>query len=309
MNTETFIVKANNIHNNKYDYSKVNYINSYTKVCIICPIHGEFYKTPDNHTNGKQGCPVCSHKKKLTTEEFIRKAKEIHGDKYDYSKVKYKNSKEKVHIICPIHGKFWQTPDNHIHHQGCPFCKKDKLHIERKNDVIHFIQKAKEIHGNKYDYSEVNYINNRTKVYIICYKHGGFWQTPTDHLNGNGCPICKESHLERDIRLMLENNNIKYEYQKRFDWLGRQSLDFYLPDYNIGIECQGIQHFKPINRFGGIKSYEKCVYRDKIKYDLCILNNIKIIYYTNINNNNINAIYDNKIYYDLNSILSILETH
>lgn len=308
MNTETFIIKANYIHNNKYDYSKVYYVNNKTKVCIICPEHGEFYKSPDNHLHG-QGCPTCSSKKKLTTEEFIEKAKTKHDDKYDYSKTEYKNIKSKVCIICPEHGEFWQTPDNHLHGQGCPICKSNKLHNDRKNNINSFISKSREIHGNKYDYSKVNYINNRTKVCIICPKHGEFWQTPSDHIslhNRCGCPKCNESHLENDIRILLEKNNIKYEYQKRFKWLGKQSLDFYLPDYNIAIECQGIQHFKPVNRFGGIDEYNKCIYRDEIKYKLCIHNKIKIIYYTNVNTDNISTIYDNKIYYNSKDIITIL---
>ena len=108
--------------------------------------------------------------KKLTTEEFIEKARGVHGDKYDYSKVNYINSKTKIYIICPIHGEFEQTPSNHLHKnkpQGCPKCKKNKLRLIKSLTSEEFIAKAIEIHGNKYDYSKVKYINARKKVIMI----------------------------------------------------------------------------------------------------------------------------------------------
>ena len=113
LTTEEFIIKAKEVHGDKYDYSKVNYINVDTKVCIICPTHGEFLQMPSSHLNGR-GCPRCSGNKKLTTEEFIIKAREINGDKYDYTKVEYVNNSTKVCIICPTHGEFWQTPNGHL---------------------------------------------------------------------------------------------------------------------------------------------------------------------------------------------------
>ena len=139
-----------------------------------------------------------------------------------------------------------------------------------------FIKKAKEVHGDKYDYSKVEYINAKTKVCIICPIHGEFLQIPKHHLKGCGCPSCNNSHLEKNIKLFLENNNINFEQQKRFKWLGKQSLDFYLPKYNIVIECQGIQHFKEIDFFGGIKSYEYTIKNDINKKDLSDILIIKI---------------------------------
>lgn len=132
--TEDFIIRASKLQNNKYDYSKVNYINNCTKVCIICPIHGEFWQTPKNHLK-KCGCPKCSNiknteKQRSNTEEFIEKAKEIHGTKYDYSKVNYINAKTKVCIICPEHGEFWQIPYNHLLMNGCPECSRGKISKE-----------------------------------------------------------------------------------------------------------------------------------------------------------------------------------
>lgn len=116
-----------------------------------------------------------------------------------------------------------------------------------------FIEKARQIHGDKYDYSKVEYVNNKTNVCIICPEHGEFWQTPHNHLKGKGCPICSESKLEKKVRNFLIENKIKFETEKTFEWLkneGQLRLDFYLPDYNIAIECQCEQHFKPIDFAG-----------------------------------------------------------
>ena len=192
MNTEILIKKSNIIHHYKYDYSETNYISPKIKVAIKCPIHGTFYQLPYKHLGG-QGCPFCSGTLKKTTEQFIKKAREVHGDKYDYSKVEYKNSKTKVCIICPKHGEFWQIPAAHLNGQGCPKCGGSfKLSTDE------FILKSKKIHGDNYDYSEVNYINSFTKVKIICNKCGHeFWQIPNSHLNGNGCPYCRGNKIRQ----------------------------------------------------------------------------------------------------------------
>ena len=120
--TSEFIEKAREFHGDKYDYSKVKYVNQSTKVCIICPEHGEFWQFPNNHLNGFGVCPKCSRRERLTTEEFIRKAKEVHGDKYYYNKVKYTNTKTNVCIVCPEHGEFWQNPVSHLRGNGCSIC-------------------------------------------------------------------------------------------------------------------------------------------------------------------------------------------
>ena len=147
-----FIEKARQIHNDKYDYSKVNYVNSRTKVCIICPTRGEFWQTPHNHLKG-YGCAECgkekSHLSKITTEDFIVKSKEIHGNKYDYSKACYKTCDTKVCIICPEHGEFWQTPSNHINGSGCPKCANEKRKNTLLKDTKLFIDAATLIHGEK----------------------------------------------------------------------------------------------------------------------------------------------------------------
>ena len=207
MITEEFIQKAKAVHGNKYDYSKVEYVNNKTKVCIICPIHGEFWQRPHDHTR-HAGCPVCSHDRgaklqAISDAEFIKKAKAVHGDKYDYSKVKYINNRIKVLIICPIHD-FEQKPSNHLQGQGCPFCGREKNRASRTYSFEDFIKAAKAVHGDKYDYSKVNYINKNTKVCIICPKHGEFWQIPHKHLSGQGCEKCFRASLAKRYSLGQE---------------------------------------------------------------------------------------------------------
>ena len=121
---ETFVKRSISVHGDKYDYSKVNYVNSSTKVCIICPEHGEFWQIPPSHMKGF-GCAECGGSKKSTKEQFVEKAMAIHGDKYDYSKVVYLSSKKKVCIVCPEHGEFWQTPHDHLAGKGCAKCSKN----------------------------------------------------------------------------------------------------------------------------------------------------------------------------------------
>ena len=269
---EEFIQRCLNVWGDYYTYDRTIYNGITNKVTITCKKHGDFNIIANDFING-HGCSICSGTKRLTTEEFITRAKEIHGDKYDYSKVNYVNSSTKVCIICPEHGEFWQTPVLHLRGYRCHFC-----YGSVKKTKEQFINEAKKVHGDKYDYSKVNYKGNKHKICIICNKHGEFSQTPLYHLQGHGCKLCNESLLERDINLYLTRNNFLFIREKKFDWLGKQSLDFYIPSLKIAIECQGDQHFKNVIHFGG---YNKFLYRKKLdenKYKLCKDHNIKIIY-------------------------------
>lgn len=279
--TEEFINKAIDIHGNRYDYSKVNYINNREKVTIICKEHGEFLQSPQKHLLGS-GCHKCANNIKLTTEDWVKLAKEVHGDKYVYSKTEYKNNKTNLTITCPIHGDFEQLPYNHLNGYGCSKCSNK---YKPTNDE--FIEKAREIHGDKYDYSLVDYVNNHTKVKIICPIHGVFEQTPRNHIvKKNGCQLCNISKLEEEILLLLQNNKIDFEQQKTFDWLINKqplTLDFYLPQYNIAIECQGEQHFIPITYFGGEEKLKYIQQNDLLKKQLCEEHGINLLYYSDLN--------------------------
>ena len=202
--TEQFIKEAKEIHGEKYDYNLVDYKNCHTKVKIICKEHGLFEMTPSVHIHDKCGCPICGKLKQIksqtdTLEEFIKKARKTHGNKYDYSKSMYTTARKPIEIVCLEHGSFFQTPDNHIRGQGCPKCKNKKFKKAYSKSNEQFIEDARKVHGDKYDYSLVDYKNNKTKVKIVCPKHGEFWQTPSNHIKGQGCPMCKNSFGEEKI--------------------------------------------------------------------------------------------------------------
>lgn len=206
--------------------------------------------------------------RKLTQEEFIEKCIEKHGDTYDYSKALYKGLLTKVCIIChekddngKEHGEFWQNPQAHyLRGDGCPICRyiKSKKSLRESVGLTKetFIERAIKVHGNKYDYSNVVYENTDTKVKIICPEHGEFWQTPHHHLRGSGCQqCCKHDVSEKKITNIIKEHfeNVVTQYKPDFliGYEGkRQSLDIFLPDYNIAIEYQGRQHFSPQERFG-----------------------------------------------------------
>lgn len=334
-NKERFIKKATEKHGGQFDYSKVEYINAHTKVCIICPEHGEFWQAPANHIKYK-GCRGCSHKdnplrynikdleaklniihghkydfnlnsyknvnsiischckihgdfnRKVAsllrgigcpkcgkthydTNSFIEKAKIVHDNSYDYSRVKYIRSNIPITIICRKHDEFQQTPANHLFGQGCPKCWNEKISMSTNL----FVDKAKEVHGDLYDYSKVKYVDYNTPVEIICKKHGVFTQKPKVHLLGAGCQMC---HLKSQARVFKELTNyftnILLEYST--DWIKPQRFDMYLKEYNIAIEYNGKQHYEPIGIFGGEEGFKNCQERDKRKMEKCLQNNCKL---------------------------------
>ena len=190
LTTEEFVTKARSVHGDKYGYTQVDYKSSAEKVRIVCPAHGEFEQTPNNHLRGT-GCPKCANlSKTLSTEDFISSARAVHGDKFDYSKVDYTNNKEKVQILCPSHGEFEQTPNSHLQGTGCPECGNEAASLNRTLSTEDFISRARDVHGEKYDYSQVDYTNSRGKARIVCSLHGEFDQAPEGHLQGKGCPKC-----------------------------------------------------------------------------------------------------------------------
>lgn len=185
LTTQNFIDRARIIHDDKYGYALSVCQGGCKKVLIYCREHGMFEQTPTMHLQG-QRCPVCAGNKQLTTDIFIKSAKLIHEDKYDYSLVKYTNANTPVKIICREHGMFEQRPNTHINRkQGCRKCSG-----YAKDTLDSFIEKANSVHGEKYEYSLVNYIDSQTPVKIVCYEHGEFNQRPNDHINGVRCPGC-----------------------------------------------------------------------------------------------------------------------
>jgi very-short-patch-repair endonuclease len=250
---EEFIKKATEFHEDKYDYSLVEYVDFNTKVKIICKIHGIFEQTPKQHC--KSGCKNCGYidnanKQKSSLNDFIEKANEVHNNKYDYSKVIYNGCFNKVIIICDLHGEFEQMPSKHLYGHGCTICNRKSRNDKFRNTNEEFIKKAKAIHGDLYDYSKVNYVNYGTKVILICKTHGDFEQTPRDHISKiRGCQLCFNTSEG-----FFYNKLIKYyptlKTQFRAEWCKGQRylpFDFYLKEYKIIIELDGGQHFKQVS--------------------------------------------------------------
>ena len=272
--TEDFINKARSVHGDKYNYSKVEYTNNRNKVTIICPIHGEFQQTPYSHLEG-HGCFPCSRNRandmmRYSTEDFINKARNIHGDRYDYSKVEYVTFNKNITIICKEHGEFEQTPYSHLKSNGCNKCTFRDLGISQRSNTEDFIQKAREIHGDKYDYSLVDYTKNDSKVTIICPIHGEFQQTPKLHIQGSICYKCTYNASKMEIEfgdfiksfysgeVITNSRSIIYPYE----------LDIFLPEFNLGIEING-------SYWHSEKFKEKKAHLNK--YNLCKEKGIRLI--------------------------------
>ena len=206
--TEEFIRRSKVVHGNKYDYSKSEYTFSRKKLIVICKKHGEFKISPNNHFRGK-GCKECgfvrSRKSRLKgIDYFITKSRIHHGEKYNYDLVKYVNSKKKVKIICPIHGEFLQQLGNHSRGFGCKMCghKFRSENHPKKLGLEVFIKRCNDVWGGLYDFSKIkNYVNNSSKVDVICNKHGEFVSTPRQLLEGSGCYKCGLERISDSQRI------------------------------------------------------------------------------------------------------------
>lgn len=260
--TEDFIKEVAKIHNGKYGYLKTEFTTVDSSIIITCPNHGNFEQKARDHLRGA-GCQKCSKKYRRSNEEFIKESNHIHNNFYDYSKTCFSVISEKVIIICPFHGDFEQLAVNHLSGHGCIDCAGI-----RKKDTLTFINEASKIHDGLYEYPLVDYQNCKTKVIITCAIHGPFQQRPTEHLKGSGCPTCKNSQGELAVRMILKEQKVEYEAQKKFDECRNilpLPFDFFIPSLNLLIEYDGEQHYKPIKHFGGEKRLKETQYRDSIK--------------------------------------------
>ncbi len=224
LNIYEILDKFKDTHGDKFDYSNfIEYIGDSQKIRIVCKNCNNIFVQSINHHKKGVGCPTCATEKQKilyshTNTQFIEKSIKIHGNKYDYSLIEYKNNKIKVKIICPIHGIFEQTPVSHYKH-GCRKCDNDRKSIPKITNNI-FIKRSNDIHNNEYDYRLVDYKNSSTKVKIICNVHGEFTQTPNSHLSGRGCQKCayekngENLALNTDIFIHNANkiHNISYDY-------------------------------------------------------------------------------------------------
>jgi hypothetical protein len=265
--TSQFIEEAKSVWGDKYDYSLVVYKGALKKVKIIYD-GVVFEQTAVQHLKG------LSPEKNLNKDNFIRKAKIKHGDKYDYSQVKFKNGNTAVMI--GYQGIFYlQKPYHHLS-GNCP----ENINLATKKTINQFISEANLVHDYRYNYDKSEYVSNQTKTIITCPIHGDFSQRPLSHLQGNGCPNCNESKGEKEISVFLEKHNISFERQKKFHDcrnIFELPFDFYLPKFRIAIEFDGKQHYEPLEFFGGLESYNRLKTNDKIKNDYCEDNYINLI--------------------------------
>lgn len=246
-------------------------------------------------------CRFCSDESYKLNLERKEKAKMICGDKYDFAESNFIDVKEKTKVFCNICQKYFQISYDKLvnRKQGCSNCYKSSIVFDNET----FLNKIHELGYDKYyDYSLVNYIDTNTEVEIICKKCGNhFKMKPTKHLIGQGCSYCHtKSKLHKEILSFLEKYNIIFEEEKKYDWMknsltnAHYSLDFYLPDFNVAIECQGLQHFKSVEFFGGEIAYQNRLRMDNEKYELCKRNNINILYYSNLKIDYPYFVYTNK---------------
>ncbi|KKN38278.1 hypothetical protein LCGC14_0755170 [marine sediment metagenome] len=255
--TEDFVAKARQAHGDRYDYSQVDYKHNNTKVWLVCTLHGRYFQTPRAHLDG-QHCPKCSSisgakKSRVTKEGFLAQAKRVHGNKYKY--LEWSGRAEKVLIECPAHGKFKMAHDLHLQGRGCPRCSFARTGKDARYSTAEFVELAIEKHGDKYDYSEVDYQTNEQPVTLYCPQHGSFDQRAGNHLKGHGCPACNASKGETEVARWLNDYNVTYVQQ----WTDHDCIaierkarfDFYITDHKVLIEYDGKQHHEALPNMCG----------------------------------------------------------
>lgn len=225
LTTESFIEKYRDKFGDVYDTSLVDYKDSESEVTMICPKHGEFRKTPHALMRG-EGCPKCGRESsidghRLSREEVIRRANEVHGFKYNYEKYNGEKLSDEVTIICPIHGEFRQTMRKHLMGSGCRECAYEKLRELQRKPLERIIRECEEVHDHKYRYIlDFEYVNNKSYLHAVCPIHGDFMQEINAHLKGQGCQKCgieeAKAKLRHDreevIRKAREVHGDKYSY-------------------------------------------------------------------------------------------------
>lgn len=268
---EEFLKRSMETHGDKYKYMEDKFDSKY--VTIICEKHGEFKQKVSSHLKG-HGCKKCSLYKHKDIDKLF---KEIHEDKYDYSKFIFSKRSTKSTIICKKHGEFLQSFDSHISGHGCPSCSGN-IFITKE----YFIEMSIKTHGDRYDYSKSNIVNSTTKTTITCKEHGDFKQVPTSHyIKGHGCPKCNLSKGEILIENFLIKNNIKYKTQHKIPEcknINPLPFDFLICDHNLLIEYDGEQHFKVDGLLN--KTEEDLLIRqlcDSIKNEFCLNSEIKLL--------------------------------
>lgn len=240
-----FLDRSISRYGDYYDYSKSVYNGQYNKVTIICPVHGEFEQTAKNHMNGF-GCNKCgekraSEKQMLSLEEYLLKAKNVHGETYTYANSTYNGTSDFITITCRVHGDFSQLAGAHLAGHGCRKCANDETKKRQTKTQDEFLDQARLVHGFRYVYDDVIYTSGRDKIKIKCIKHGFFHQIASNHLNGDGCPLCANelisSYRKRTINdfLLKANNkhNNRYDYSLVKEVSSRDVIDIICPIHGV----------------------------------------------------------------------------
>ncbi len=270
-----FIERARAEHGDRFDYSGSRYVGFDKPIEVICRKHGVYHTTPKSHVYSKSGgCPKCradlmGKAHRHTTDQFIERARKIHGDRYDYSRVNYQGILSKITIVCPKHGPFLMKPARHLSGRGCRKCAFNRIGRERRLSFWDFVERVISVHGpNRYEYELQDFVNMHSKIPIRCPKHGLFRQSVATHLKGTGCPKCIQSNGEQRVRETLTALGTNFGEQVRFaNCRAKRPLpfDFFVPSHRLLIEFDGRQHYDNSELWGGDEKLEETHRHDAIK--------------------------------------------
>ena len=290
MKKEEYLNQLSEYKRNYFKYDKLpeNFF-LHTKLSILCPDHGPFTQTARIHIYAKYSCYSCGVKgtaksRSSSTDDFILKSINKFGDRFNYSKTNYKHNAKKVTLTCKQHGDLYVTPNSHLNsHTGCFQCGLEKNRKEQINNRLsteEFIKRSIKTHGDLYDYSKTVYISTKTKVSIICRKHGEFKQNPYSHFKGFGCVLCSRTSISKKSQKWLDCNNIENQYREfrikaeKRDYI----VDGFKPETNtvyeyLGDFWHGGKRFDP----GDINPRTKCTYKELYEKTIERLADIKAL--------------------------------
>lgn len=249
---QNFIDLAKSIHGDKYSYDRVVYVKNNEYVTITCKIHGDFTMKPMVHTGSKSGCKKCfSERRHLIRAKgvdfYVNLAKQIHGDRYDYSKVKFNSCREKSEIVCKEHGSFHQTMDNHTHGgKGCPQCGSRSAGDKQSLSKQDWLERFKSIHGDEFSYpNDFDTTNHNCYIDVVCRVHGKFKQSLASHARGTKCPECQRAFMGGFYRKGTTANEVNNLYLISFSYNGRLI-------YKVGVTKDFYKRFKLLNSEIGV---------------------------------------------------------
>lgn len=275
MTTDEFVVRAKAKHGDRFAYDVTRYDGFKQPVEVRCRDHGTCQTTPKAHLHTKTGgCLKCLSRIKgefarQTAEEFVVRAREVHGDTFNYDQITYRGVNSKVKIICPKHGAFRMTPGRHLAGRGCRKCNAERHGSERQLSFWEFVERVLSTHGPyRYEYCLEGHVNQYSKIPIRCPIHGLFFQTVAAHIRGHGCYRCAQSTGEQRVREALVSLDVEFCEQARFpECCDKRALpfDFFVPKHRLLIEFDGSQHFEATNHWGGEEKLAETKLHDAIK--------------------------------------------